>query len=267
MTANGPQSPQLDGRGAIVTGGGRGIGRAIAVALARAGGRVAVAGRSLEGLEATVAEIESAGGEAIAVRADLREPPEIEALAAAVRERLGPVDVLVNNSGIAGPTRPLWEVTPEEWSDTFVVNVAGTFLCCRAVLPSMIERGRGSVIVIGSMTGKRALFGRTPYAASKTALIGLVRTLAVEVGPHGVRVNLLSPGAVAGPRLDRVIAAQAEAKGIGEEEAREAMASRSPLHRLIDPAEIADAAVFLASDRSSGLTGHDLDVSAGTLVL
>ncbi|MQA75618.1 MAG: glucose 1-dehydrogenase [Solirubrobacterales bacterium] len=257
------QGPELAGRVAIVTGGGRGIGRAIALALAREGARVAVAGRGMDRLEATAAEIESAGGEAIAVRADLREPPEVEALAAAARDRLGPVDVLVNNSGVAGPTKELWEVTPEEWADTFAVNVAGTFLCCRAVLPAMIERRRGSVIVIGSMSGRRPLYARTPYTASKAALIGLVRTLAAETGPHGVRVNLLSPGAVAGERLDAVIAKQAEATGVGEDEVRERFALRSPLRRPVDAAEVADAAVFLASDRSSAMTGHDLDVNAG----
>ena len=139
--------------------------------------------------------------------------PTIDALAQRVEAEVGALDVLVANSGIAGPTAELWKITPEEWEETIRVNLTGTFLLCRALLPAMIDRGSGSVVVIGSTTGKRPMYGRTPYAASKLGLVGLVRTLAVELGPHGVRVNLISPGAVAGPRIEAVLHEQARAAG------------------------------------------------------
>jgi NAD(P)-dependent dehydrogenase (short-subunit alcohol dehydrogenase family) len=171
--------------------------------------------------------------------------------------------VLVNNSGIAGPMSVLWEIEPEEWDETIQVNLTGTFLCCRAFLPGMTSRGSGSIVVIGSVTGKRPLHGRTPYAASKLALVGLVRTLAWEVGEYGIRVNLISPGAVAGERIERVIEGQAKTKGVTIEDAREELAAGSPLKRFVDPEHVAEAVVFLASDAGSSVTGEDLNVSAG----
>jgi NAD(P)-dependent dehydrogenase (short-subunit alcohol dehydrogenase family) len=178
-------------------------------------------------------------------------------------DAFGALDVLVCNSGIPGPTAPLWEIDPEQWRETMRVNVEGVYLCCRAALPGMIERGSGSVIVIGSMTGKRPLQGRTPYTASKLALVGLVRTLAWEAGGHGIRVNLISPGAVRGPRIDSVIEAQARNLGVSVADARTRFTSSSPLARLVEPDEVAAAAVFLASPAAAGITGEDLNVSAG----
>jgi NAD(P)-dependent dehydrogenase (short-subunit alcohol dehydrogenase family) len=127
----------------------------------------------------------------------------------------------------------------------------------------MIRRGSGSVVVIGSTTGKRPLYGRTPYAASKMALVGLVRTLAVELGPLGVRVNLISPGGIAGPRIESVIREQARAAGTSYEAACEEYTRATPLRRLIPPEDIAAAAVFLASDASASITGEDMNVSGG----
>ena len=130
----------------------------------------------------------------------------------------------------------------------------------------MIERGSGSIIIIGSMTGKRPLFGRTPYAASKMALLGLARTLAWETGPHGIRVNVISPGPVEGERIEWVIRKQAEAKGISPDEARQLFTRDSPLSHLVSPDEVANAAVFLASDKAVAITGEGLNVSAGIVM-
>ena len=127
----------------------------------------------------------------------------------------------------------------------------------------MIERGRGSVVVIGSTTGKRPMYGRSPYAATKLGLVGLVRTLAVELGPLGVRVNLISPGAVAGPRIEAVMHEQARAAGITYEQFHDEATGSTPLRRLIPPEDVAAAAVFLASDASASTTGEDLNVSGG----
>ena len=255
----------LDGRTALVTGAGRGIGRAIAAAAAAEGAAVALTGRDVDALQETARTIVDKGGRALVAPADVTRADQVEAAVAAAADALGGVDLLVANSGIGGPSAPLWELDPADWERTFAVNVTGVFLSCRAVLPGMLARGSGAIVVIGSMTGKRALVHRTPYAASKTALIGLVRTLAAEVGPAGVRVNLVSPGGVEGERMDWVIRAQAEARGVSLEQAREVFTGDSPLGRLVTPGEVADAVVFLASDRAAAVTGEDLNVSAGTV--
>lgn len=256
----------LDGKTAVVTGAGRGIGREIALALARNGARVVLAARSLDGLEETLAKVEAVGGSARVVPTDITSRADVADLAEQVRHTFGACDVLVCNSGVGGPSAPLWEVDPDEWERTFDVNVTGTFLCCRQFLPQMVGRGSGSVVVIGSMTGKRPLVNRSPYAASKTALVGLVRTLAMETGPYGVRVNLVSPGAVEGDRIEWVIARQAEAQGITPEQAREQFTSSSALGRLVPASDVADTVAYLASDASSSVTGEDVNVSAGTVM-
>jgi NAD(P)-dependent dehydrogenase (short-subunit alcohol dehydrogenase family) len=252
-------------RVAVVTGGGRGIGRAIARALAAADYHLVLAARSTDELAAVQAEIERDGGHAHVVPTDLREGDDIERLADASLG-FGQVDLLVNNGGIAGPQGMLWELDPVAWADTMAVNVDAVFLCSRAFLPGMIERRGGSIVNIGSITGKRPLQGRTPYATSKMALVGLTRTLALETGPFGVRVNLISPGFVEGPRIDWVIDQQAEVRGVPSEVVRGDFSAQSPLGRLTSPEEVAAAVVFLASDAASAITGADINVNAGVVM-
>lgn len=256
----------LKNKVAVVTGGGQGIGRVIALTLARAGADVALAARSREPLEATRAEIEALGREALVVPTDVRREKSVQALAEQTLAHFGHIDILINNAGITGPTALLWEVSPAEWEETFAVNVNGPYLCCRAFLPSMIERRAGSIIFISSMTGKRPLVGRTTYAAGKLALVGMARTLAWETGPYGIRVNVISPGAVEGERVERVIREQARVEGISLEESRRHFTSNSPLGRMVPPQNIADAVLFLASDSAASITGEDLNVSAGTVM-
>jgi NAD(P)-dependent dehydrogenase (short-subunit alcohol dehydrogenase family) len=248
----------LAGAVAVVTGAGKGIGRHIAVAFAQAGATVVSVGRDVAALEETRSLV---GG--IVVPADVSDVGQVDAMAARVLDELGRVDVLVCNSGIAGPTAPLWEIQPADWDEVLRVNVTGAFLCCRALLPAMIARRSGSVVVVGSVSGKRPLHGRTPYTTSKMALVGLVRTLAWEVGEHGVRVNLVSPGYVAGPRIERVIAAQADAGGVAVGEVLARFTDASPLGALTAPEDVAACAVFLASPAAASITGEDLNVSAG----
>lgn len=253
----------LHGRVVLVTGAGRGIGRAIALRCAGDGAAVALAGRSLEELAQVAAEVEAAGARARVTPMDVQDPDSVATAVAGVAAELGEVDVLVANSGVAGPTAPLWEVTPEDWDATHAVNVRGVFLSCRAVLPAMVRRRAGSVVVVGSMSGKRPMENRTPYTSSKTALIGLVRSLAVEAGAHGVRVNLVSPGPVTGPRLDRVLDAAGKAGGRSPAEQRAEYEKQSPLRHLVDPEDVAAAVAFLAGDDARSVTGEDLNVSAG----
>jgi NAD(P)-dependent dehydrogenase (short-subunit alcohol dehydrogenase family) len=256
----------LDGKVAVVTGGGRGLGRVIAQSMCRSGAEVVVTGRDAGALSDTVDLIAADSGRASSIVTDLADPSSVDRLGHEVRARHGHVDVLVNNSGVAGPTTPLWELDVADWDATMDVNVRGVFLACRTFLPGMLERGRGSIVTIGSMTGKRPLTGRTPYAASKTALIGLTRTLAAEVGPRGVRVNLVSPGGIEGERIERVIAALADREGLPLDEARRRFTDDSPLRRLVPPDDVAAAVVFLASDAAASITGEDLNVSAGAVM-
>jgi len=257
---------ELHDKIAVVTGGGRGIGRAIALAYAREGASLVLASRSKEALEETRAMVEALGRKALVVPMDIRQEENVRNLATQALGHFGRIDILVNNSGIGGPTAPLWEIVHADWEETFAVNVTGTYLCCRAFLPAMIERRSGCIVIIGSMTGKRPLFGRTPYAASKMALVGLARTLAWEVGPFGIRVNVISPGGVEGERIEWVIRKQAEAKGISIDEARRELTSSSPLGRLVPASDVAEATVFLATDKAASITGEDLNVSAGTVM-
>lgn len=247
----------------LVTGGGRNIGRAIALAFAAAGDDLVLAARTMSDLEDTATAARTLGARALVVVTDVTDTEQVTAMTASAIAHFGRIDVVVGNSGVPGPAAPLWEVGPAEWRRTIEVNTTGTFLVFRSVLPSMIARGSGCLIAVAAMTGKRPLWGRTPYAASKTALTGLVRTLAVEAGPHGIRVNLVSPGWVDGPRMEWVAERQAERRGVSIEQVRAELASDAPLGRTTSAADVADACVFLASERASMITGVDLDVNGG----
>jgi NAD(P)-dependent dehydrogenase (short-subunit alcohol dehydrogenase family) len=250
----------------LVTGAGQGIGKDIALAFASQGDSLVLAARNEANLEATAAIARERGVEALVVPTDLSKPEDVDRLTRVALERFGGVDVIVNNSGIGGSSGVLWETDLADWQQTLDVNVTGVFLICRALLPHMVERGSGSVIIIGSISGKRPLWGRTPYTTSKAALVGLTRTLALETGAHGIRANLISPGFVAGPRLDWVIDAQAEGRGISPETVRAEFEAESPLFRLTKSGDIADACVFLASDAAAAITGVDLNVNSGVVM-
>jgi NAD(P)-dependent dehydrogenase (short-subunit alcohol dehydrogenase family) len=260
------QPMRLEAKVALVTGAGRGIGRAIALHCADQGADLVLAARSVPELESVASEVRERDRRALAVATDVGEETAVERLLSRTRAEFGYVDVLIANSGVGGPTAPLWEIDPQQWRQTFEVNVTGTYLCCRAVLPSMIERRSGSIVIIGSMTGKRPLRNRSPYASSKMALLGLVRTLAAEVGRYDVRVNLISPGAVRGERLKWVIEKQAEARDVSYEEALREFEDSSPLGRLVEADDVARAVGFLASDDASSITGVDLNVTGGMIM-
>lgn len=250
----------------LITGASQGIGREIALAFARNGDSLALAARNRDNLEATAEAAGELGARAIVLPTDVTRSQDVEAAAAAAVEEYGRIDVLINNSGVGGPSGPLWELSLEDWRATFAVNVEGVFLVSRAVIPHMIQSGGGSIVNIGSITGKRPLWGRTPYATTKTALIGLTRTLALEAGAHGIRVNLISPGFVAGPRLDWVIEAQAQGRGMSTDAVRAELEGLAALRRLTEPGDVARVAVFLASDDAATITGADINANSGVVM-
>ncbi|HTW98729.1 MAG TPA: SDR family oxidoreductase, partial [Acidimicrobiales bacterium] len=184
--------PDLAGSTIVVTGGGQGIGAAIARGAARSGARVVIDGRRDETLERVCAEIRKDGGSAEYLRGSVTDPDHVAELMALAAAGSGAINALVNNAGIAGPTAPLSEVSLEDWNETVAVNLTGVFLACRAALPYLRRAPRAKIVNIGSVTGKRPLPHRAPYAAAKLGVVGLTRTLAHEVGPLGISVNNIS---------------------------------------------------------------------------
>lgn len=246
----------LTGRTALVTGGGSGLGAAIARALHAQGAAVVVVGRRRVPLESLCADL---GERASWHACDAADPDSVSALAASLADT--EISILVNNAGIAGPVAPLVDISVEEWDEVFDVNVRGIFLLCKAFLPPMVARGSGDVINLASVSGKRPLIRRTPYAASKMAVIGLTSTLAFEVGPAGVNVNSLSPGPVAGPRMERNFTLEAQRTGGTYDEAMDAFVSRSALGRMVTEDEVGAAVVAMLA--MPGMCGADIDLSAG----
>jgi len=248
---------------AVVTGGGRGLGSDVGLALAKLGATVVLSGRTAKSLDEAKDAIEAIGGKASVYVGDMADAESVNRFASEVFDKYGRVDVLVNNAAIGGPSAPLWEVAVDDWKETLNINTTGPFLTSRAFLPSMIEKKSGSIVFVGSMTGKRELLNRTAYAASKIALVGLVRTLAWEVGPYGIRVNMVSPGPMEGARMKWVLEKQAENENITIDAARARLTSRSPVGRFVSTQDVVNAILFLASDDASSTTGEDLNVSSG----
>ncbi|MDP1721374.1 MAG: SDR family NAD(P)-dependent oxidoreductase [Candidatus Nanopelagicaceae bacterium] len=261
---------ELVGKVALVTGANRGIGRIISFRLAKAGAQLVLAGRNQEGLEETARMIReenlSAEKSPLICRIDLLDPSSIDISVEEVLKECGRIDILVNNSGITGNSAPLWEQSESDWDETIDTNLKGPFLLTKAVIPSMIAQKSGSIIFIGSVTGKRPFINRSIYAASKLGLVGMMRTLALELGTHGIRVNLISPGFVAGPRLDGVIHVVAEQEKISPEEEDVKMRAMIPTGQFVTPENIAEGVLFFASDRSIGITGDDLNISGGLVM-
>jgi len=247
---------RIAGRTALVTGAGNGIGRAIAMALAGAGARVVLTGRQRVTLDAVAEEI---GPNVRVATVDTSAEGSVAALAESLAEEQ--VSILVNNAGVAGPVAPLTDVSVDDWDEVFAVNVRGVFLMCRAFLPPMLARGEGDIINLASVSGKRPLARRTPYTASKMAVIGLTTTLAHEVGHLGVAVNSLSPGPVSGPRMERNFAREAARAGTTPAAAEAEFVGRSAMKRMVTEAEVAAAVLGMLA--MPGLTAADIDLSAG----
>jgi NAD(P)-dependent dehydrogenase (short-subunit alcohol dehydrogenase family) len=254
---------KLEHQTAIVTGGGRGIGKAIALALAREGANVLVSGRHEDTLKQTAAEIRKLGRQALAIVTDVSQEKEVGAMVQSALREFGGVNILVNNAGIAGPTAPIANVSRKEWDETIAVNLTSAFLCSRAVLPGMIERRSGKIINISSVAGRMAYALRGPYAVSKWGMIGLTRTLAQEVGPHNIQVNAILPGPTAGERMQAVIDQRAQELGRSSAEVEKLYVEGTALKRMVDPEHVAAMAVFLVSGSGDSITGQAIDVTAG----
>ncbi|MCG5053074.1 MAG: SDR family oxidoreductase [Myxococcales bacterium] len=247
----------------LITGGGYGIGRQIARAFGEAGAFVIVAARSLEKLESVAAEVKAQGGRARAVALDVTRAEEVEQLIADVSKTQGQLDVLVNNSGIGGPTALARDVSLEEWTQTLEVNLSGAFYCAKYASKVMIDRGQGCIVNIGSVASRIGFAHRTAYAASKWGLLGLSHSLAAELGPYGIRVNAVLPGLVDGERFGGVMANRAKLEQRSKDDVLAGMVAQTPLKRLVSEKEVADAVLYLASDAASGITGQALNVCGG----
>lgn len=225
------------------------------------GWTVVFAGRDVQRLTAVTTELQGTRGAAEPYRCDVVDVASIAALVAHTVDTHGCPDLWVNNAGIAGRTVSSVDLARDEWDEVLAVNLTGPMLCAQAVLPGMIDRGSGHILNIASITGKQPLAQRAAYAASKLGLIGLTRSLAAEVGRLGVRVNAISPGLVSGPRIERVLAGQARARGVGIERVRADLVAATPMGRMVTPEEVAEAVVALHS--LTAVTGADLNVAAG----
>jgi len=254
---------KLEGKVAIVTGGGGGIGRAIALRFRREGAAVVVAGPTDEKIRSVEKEILDSGGRGLAVLADVADEADVERMVAAALSAFSQIDILVNNAGIAGPTALVSHVSREEWDRTFAVNLTGAFLCAKHVLPHLIERRSGCIINITSIAGLQAYAYRSPYCASKWGMIGLTQTLAQEGGQYGITANAIAPGPVRGPRIERVIRNRAEEMKLPYEEVVRQYVEPTALKRMVEEEDIAAMAVFLASEEGLNMTGETLNISAG----
>ena len=259
---------ELDNKIAIVTGPAKGMGEAVTTALAREGADLALAGRDMAPIEAVAEKVRGMGRRAIAVSCDVTSPADTEALiAATVAEFGGRIDILVNVAGGSGPIETTsWETTPEEFDEILAINMRGCFLTMRSVLPIMIEQRAGKIVNVGGTFGLKGQALRMAYSASKWGLRGITRSTALEVGQYNINVNTVCPAMVDGPRFERVCAARAERLGTTPEQVRTDYEAQYALRRISAPEDIADAVVFLASERARQITGQELAVDGGSVI-
>ncbi len=253
----------LTDRVAIVTGASKGIGRVMSLLFAREGARVICAARSDGLVNETVELIRTAGGEAVAIAADAGTEPGAKSIVDIGISTFGRVDTLINNAGDGGPTKPIQDYTTEDWFYTVNSCLTSAYLCSRFAVPPMIAAGRGAIVNIASMAGRRGLMYRVGYCSAKAGQIGMTYGLALELGRHNITVNAIAPGAVAGDRIDRVIQGQADVRGVDVDRMRKSFVERSPLQRMSTADDIANLAAFLCSEGARNISGQCIPVTAG----
>jgi NAD(P)-dependent dehydrogenase (short-subunit alcohol dehydrogenase family) len=255
---------ELTGRVALITGGGRGIGRAIALSLAHAGADVAVSGRSADVLEETVSAIRAIGPRAVAIVCDVAERSQVDDMVARVGKALGDPLILVNNAGIAGSAK-LSETTDDMWEAMLRVNATGAFYCMRALVPRMVDARWGRVVNIASIAARAGAPYIAAYTASKHALLGLTRAVAAEVAAKGVTVNAICPGYVDTEMTDRSAAFISTRTGRNEQDARKILEGFSPQQRLMTAEEVAALAAYLCSEAARGINGQGILLDGGSV--
>ncbi|GAB0113194.1 SDR family oxidoreductase [Acidisoma sp. C75] len=250
------QGREHGGLRVLVTAGASGIGRAIAERLAAGGAKLYICDVS----DAVLAQFSAAHAEIGASRADVADEGEVARLFAEARAALGGLDALVNNAGIAGPTDAVEEIAPEAWRRTIDVNLTGQFLCTRQAVPLLKAAGGGAIVNIASVAGRLGYAYRTPYAASKWAVVGFTQSLAKELGPANIRVNAVLPGIVAGERMTKVIRARAEQLGLGYKVIEAQYLERISLRRMVTAEDVAATVAFLLSPAGRNISGQSLSV-------
>ena len=259
---------RLKDKVAIITGGGKGIGKAIAIAYAREGCTVVLAARTVSALEETCKLIQSQGGKAVYVQTDVSDEKQVQNLVAETIKQFGKIDILVNNSGVSGPTARVADISIADFNETLAIDLTGSLMCAKAALKHMIPAKSGNIINVVSEAGRsgdgRSGYPlRSAYCCSKMGLIGLTETLAVENGEFGIRSNALSPGPVLGERIINVVTKRSKETGKTVDEMLTGLAAGNSLKRIATEEECAAVAVFLGSDESSGVTGQTIPVSCG----
>jgi NAD(P)-dependent dehydrogenase (short-subunit alcohol dehydrogenase family) len=255
---------RLAGRMAIVTGAAKGMGRAISLRLAGEGADLVLAAREVPPLEAVAAEAGALGRRALVVSVDVRDEEQVRGLVDAAVQAFGRIDALVNCAGTTGPIEtPVHELRAEDWEDLLAINLRGTFLPTKHVVPVMLRQRHGKIVNIAGTSGLRGYKLRAAYSSSKWAVRGFTRTVALEVGPHGINVNCVAPGIVAGERMDRLCREKAKKRGGTAEQVYEEYVQEMALRRVTTAEDVANAVLFLCSEESRNMTGQCLTVDGG----
>ncbi len=256
---------RLKDKVAVVTGSGRGIGRAIALAFAQEGADVVVTARTTSEIDSVAAEIQRLGRKGIALPVDRSEREAIHACVDSIASHFPAVDILVNNAGVGGAQNPnpVAQYDDDFWDMSLFVNLTAPYLLMKAFLPKMIEQSWGRIINIASTAAKRGALNRSAYSVSKHGLVGLTRSAALEVATNGVTVNAICPGPIRTAMLTRLLQYRADLQGITLEEVERSV---NPMKRLLEPEEVAEMAVYLASEAAGSVTGQALNIDGGNVM-
>ena len=253
----------VSGKTIVVTGGGYGIGKQIALNFGRLGANVVIAARSQKKLEEVEAELRAMNTDPLALKVDISSESAVQDMVDQVIGKYQSIDVLVNNSAISGPTAMVPDIETNEWQEAININLNGTFYCCKHVSRVMREAKSGNIITLSSVAGRTAYPLRSAYCVTRWGVIGLSDTLAAELGPHGIRVNTVVPGPIEGERSDNVFRTRAKVENISVDDVKQFFTKDIPIGRMPTEQEVANSVIFLASDSSTGIHGQIIQVDGG----